>query len=241
MLDRSGRAIQARSMKSSPRIDRKLFLTFSLTSTAAWALGCSSDPAASSPYGTAGQGGASAGTGGSAAGAHSVAAGGSGTAGAAGSSAGSAGASAGAGGSAAGAGGASGGAAGSAGASAGAAGAPVAPNCNTQLQTFIKGNHGHVFNVSAADVMAGVAKAYDTKGESMHTHWIQLTAADFTKLANGGTVRKLSCNDGHEHEYIVNCVGVSMPTTTDGNTLHDHCDAGHKCADMNNDFCPEIP
>jgi hypothetical protein len=214
-------------MTSPKRIERKLFLTFSLTSTAALLLGCGGD--ASTPSPGAGGSGGSGGSGAGAGGAHAAGASGAATAGSGGSNAGSSGSA-----------GASGGAAGSAGsggaAGGGMAGSPaVTPNCSTQLKTFIGANHGHVLNVTAADVQAGVDKVYDTKGASTHTHFIKLTAADFTKLASGGTVRKLSCNDGHEHEYIVNCVGIAEPTKNTG--IGNFCQADPGCADTNVHVC----
>jgi hypothetical protein len=114
-----------------------------------------------------------------------------------------------------------------------------APNCNAQLVVFVTANHGHSFQVTAADVMAGMPKTYDTKGTSDHEHWVQLTAADFSKLKAGSLVRKLSCNDGHEHEFIVNCVGNAAPETTSG--VAAFCDTEHQCADANTNPCPEIP
>ena len=115
----------------------------------------------------------------------------------------------------------------------------MAPNCGTQLAVFITANHGHTFQVTAADVTAAAPKAYATKGQSEHEHWVQLTAADFAKLQAGGTVRKVSCNDGHEHEFIVNCVGNATPETTSG--VANFCDAEHKCGDTNTNFCGVIP
>jgi hypothetical protein len=218
-------------MASSQRIDRKLFLTWALSSTSAAALGCS-DASTDTPANTGGAGGSAGGgtagtftTGGSAAGTFN-------NAGAAGTTP-----VAGSGGSAGGAAGASGAA--GAGGSAGAGGAGPMPNCGTQLKVTITSNHGHVLNVSLEDVMAGVDKAYDTKGTSMHDHWVRLTAADFTKLKSGGTVRKATCNDGHEHEYIVNCIGVDKPETTSG--IANYCDADHMCAGTMGNYCPEIP
>jgi hypothetical protein len=138
-----------------------------------------------------------------------------------------------------------GGAAGSAG-SAGAAGsagsggmAPVAPDCSAHFKVTITANHMHVLNVTAADVMAGIGKVYDTTGESDHPHWVELTAADFTKLQMGGTVRKLTCNDEHEHEYVINCVGDAMPKTTSG--IADKCLPNRTCAETMTELCPEIP
>ena len=115
----------------------------------------------------------------------------------------------------------------------------VAADCSAQLKTLITGNHGHVFNVSNADVMAGVDKVYDTKGTAMHTHFLKVTAADFAKLKTGGTVRKLSCNDGHEHEFIVNCLGLNGTMQSSG--ISASCDAQHMCGDTNTDFCPALP
>jgi hypothetical protein len=132
-----------------------------------------------------------------------------------------------------------GGAGGAGGAAGGTGGAAPMPNCGTQMKVTISANHGHVLNVTAEDVMAGVTKVYDTKGASMHEHWIQLTATDFAKLKAGGTVHKLSCNDGHEHEYIVNCVGNDKPDTTSG--APGFCDAEHKCGGAMDMFCPELP
>jgi hypothetical protein len=193
-------------MSTPARFNRKQFLTWSLSSSAVVALGCSSDPEPYSPSGAgAASGGApGAGAGGASAGSAGVAATGAPSAGAGGASAGSSGAAGGSvGGSSA---GGSSGAAGSGGAAAGAGGIPVTADCGSKMKTLITANHGHVVDISLADVMVGVTKVYDTKGTSNHEHWIQLTAADFSKLKNGGVVRKLSCNDGHEQEYIVNCV-----------------------------------
>jgi len=93
--------------------------------------------------------------------------------------------------------------------------------------------------VTLADVMAGVTKVYDTMGTATHTHFIQLLPADFAKLQAGGTVRKLTCNAGHEHEYIVNCVGQDKPETTSG--IPGFCDTAHTCADAMGNVCPELP
>src|SRR5687768_10275362 len=102
------------------RMNRKQFLTLTAGSTAAWALGCSADPATP-------MGGSGAPTGGS----------GGGTVGGSGGMAGSTG------GSASGASGSApvGGNAGAAG-SAGSGGmAPVAPDCGAQLKVVITANH----------------------------------------------------------------------------------------------------
>jgi hypothetical protein len=226
-------------MISAKRIDRKLFLTLGLTTTSAWAIGCSDDavddPIGGSGSGTGGSGTAGSGGTTSTAGTFSNTSGTStgGTGGSGGSAAGSGGSAAGSGGSAAGSGGSSAGSGGSGG------GSSPAPNCSTQLKTLITANHEHVFNVTVADVMAMAPKTYSTKGGSPHDHWVSLTAADFAKLQAGGTVHKVSCNDGHEHEFIVNCVGIAMPETTSG--VANFCDAEHKCGDLETNVCPIIP
>jgi len=207
------------SMDFTTRIERKAFLTWALGSASAAALGCSSAPADAPAPGGAGAGG-SAGTGGAGNGF-------SGTSSTAGTFA--------TGGAAAGGAGA-GGVAGSAGSGGGAA---PAPDCAAQLKVFITADHGHVMNVTLADVMAGVTKVYDTMGTATHTHFIQLLPADFAKLQAGGTVRKLSCNAGHEHEYIVNCIGQDKPETTSG--IPSFCDTAHTCADAIGNVCPELP
>ena len=201
------------------RFDRKLFLTWTLSSTSAFALGCSAADPGSPPGGAGGSGGTGGGVSGSggAAGSFSGSSFGGGTAGSGG---------------AAGAGGATGG--GGAG-----GGAPIAPDCSAQLKVFITSNHEHTLLVTMADVIAAMPKVYDTMGASNHPHWLQLSAADFAKLQTGGTVRKLSCNDGHEHEFIINCVGVAMPNTSSG--VANSCDPAHSCADTNTNFCPELP
>jgi hypothetical protein len=208
-------------MNSSKRIDRKSFLTWGLTSTSLWAVGCSDDVAV--PAGTAG----GAGSGGAS----------SGVAGTGGATSGAAGTSSTPGGTPSGGTSAAAGSSGAAGAGSGGTSASAA-NCNAQLAVFVTANHGHTFQITAADVMAGAPKTYDTKGTSDHEHWLQLTAADFTKLQAGGMVRKLSCNDGHEHEFIVNCLGNAMPETTSG--IAGFCDTEHQCAGTNANPCPEI-
>ncbi len=223
-------------MDSTKRIERKVFITWALSSASAVALGCSGEAEPSSPIGV---GGAGAGSGGTERPEPTRArrdrqpepaapsrAGGTAPSGGTFGSSGSAGTAT------------TGGSSGAAG-SGGSGGSAVAPNCSTQLKTFISANHMHVFEVTTADVMAGVTKVYDTKGLSMHTHFVQLTAADFAKLQMGKSVHKVSCNDGHEHEFIVNCLGNDKPDTTSG--VANFCDPDHKCAESMTNVCPEIP
>jgi hypothetical protein len=212
-------------MEHARRFERKVFLAWALGSTSTLVLGCSDDAGETLGGGGTGAGtaGSGAGSGGAAGSAAGMATGGGGV-----SSAGAAGTPA------TGGGGMSGGSSGS----GGGGGAAPTPDCTTKLKVFISADHGHVLEVSMADVMAGVAKAYDTKGKADHSHWVQLLPADFAKLQAGMSVHKLSCNDGHEHEFIVNCVGVEKPDTTSG--VAGSCDTEHKCGDAMTNVCKEL-
>jgi len=117
-------------------------------------------------------------------------------------------------------------------------------NCGTNLKVSILRNHGHLLTIPLADITAGAAKAYKTHDEpgmdSMHFHWVQLTAQDFTDLKAGKNVRKASCNDGHEHEYIVNCVGAQVTAETP--MLSQFCADHMECGDLGTmHFCPNTP
>lgn len=70
----------------------------------------------------------------------------------------------------------------------------------------IVGNHGHVLEVSQADIDAAQDKTYDIQGGSAHTHSVTITAAQFTTLAGGGQVVVTSTNGGaHTHEVTIVC------------------------------------
>jgi hypothetical protein len=184
-------------MSNDNKIDRKQFLTLSLAVAGGAILGCASG-ASGDNTGTAGKGGTS-GTGG-------------GTAGAGGGSGSTAGAGGGAG-SAAGASGHAGSTAGTAGAggsgTAGGGGTGgAAANCGTSLKITITNNHGHVLTITMAEISADQTKVYSTMGTATHDHFVQITGDDFKALAMGKELRKPSCNDDHEHEFIINCVGT---------------------------------
>lgn len=70
----------------------------------------------------------------------------------------------------------------------------------------IGGNHGHSLVVSAADVVAGVEKAYDVQGTSAHTHFVTVTAAHFVELQTGRSVVVTSTEaSAHTHSVTVSC------------------------------------
>jgi hypothetical protein len=59
--------------------------------------------------------------------------------------------------------------------------------------------------------MAGKEKCYDAAGTAGHSHYVTVTAADFTALREGKPVAKFSCNGG-DHEYMLSCVaGAPAP------------------------------
>jgi hypothetical protein len=219
-------------MSRDHKIDRKQFLTWSLATAGGVMIGCTT-----SESGTPDGGGGSTGASGS-----SGATGGSGgaTAGTTGSTGGNGGATAGTTGSTGGSGGAIAGSGG--GGSGGTTGATA--SCSTKLKVTITSNHGHVLTILAADITAAVTKSYQTKDpdpamNSMHFHWVQLTATDFADLAAGKTVRKGSCNEGHEHAYIINCLGVTsteMPSVAAA-----ICGDHPGCGDMATTTCPSLP
>jgi hypothetical protein len=237
-------------MPNDHTIDRKQFLTFALVTAGGAMLGCtSSEPGGGTggagKGGGAGGGGSAAGTSGSAAGTSGSAAGTSGSAaGTNGSAAGTSGSAAGTNGSAAGTSGSAAGSGGSGpGGAAGGGDGGVAANCGTKLKVTITLNHGHILSVTAADITAAKVKTYQTHDEpgmdSMHSHFVQLTAADFADLAAGKTVRKASCNEGHEHEYLINCVGAEGTANIH---ISDFCGMHADCgASGTTNLCPNSP
>jgi hypothetical protein len=76
----------------------------------------------------------------------------------------------------------------------------------------ISRNHGHSLVVTAADVAAGVAKTYDIQGAASHAHSVTLSAADFAKLAAGGSITVASTTDfSHSHGVTVTCATAATP------------------------------
>jgi hypothetical protein len=71
----------------------------------------------------------------------------------------------------------------------------------------ISNNHGHVLNVSAADVAVGLDKTYDIQGTASHTHSVTVTAAMFAQLAaNTGVDPTTTVTDLHSHTILITCV-----------------------------------
>lgn len=84
----------------------------------------------------------------------------------------------------------------------GGSGGGAGPACSSEIGL----NHGHVIEVSQADIDAGVDKTYDIMGSSVHTHTVTVTAADFTTLAANGSVTITSSEgSAHTHDVTVTC------------------------------------
>jgi hypothetical protein len=87
----------------------------------------------------------------------------------------------------------------------------MAETCE-RLVARIGKNHGHVFSVSVADVVAGVEKNYDLTGTSGHRHLVTVTPNDFLLLRRGERVRLPSTKEGgHIHRLMLECVPLVDP------------------------------
>jgi hypothetical protein len=112
------------------------------------------------------------------------------------------------------------------------------PDCNVTINVLITRDHDHALVVTLDDIMAAQPKSYNTQGESPHPHWIEFSAQDFLDLQSGMVVRKRSCNDGHEHEYIVSC---SLQPETEMPGIFDLCfeEPTMDCGAEDGVFCPD--
>ena len=69
----------------------------------------------------------------------------------------------------------------------------------------------HVLVVPPEDVVDGVERTYDIRGDNVgHTHTVTLTATDFASLLAGETVTVVSSNNGpvgigHDHTVVLSC------------------------------------
>ena len=79
------------------------------------------------------------------------------------------------------------------------------PACTTPTAT-IGANHGHSLVVPIADVEAGAEQTYDIAGSGGHPHFVTLTAAHMSQLAEGRSVTVTSTSGGgHTHSVTVRC------------------------------------
>ena len=97
---------------------------------------------------------------------------------------------------------------------------PAEPGLSTCMTTGpgvdILDNHlpsggDHELVVSPADVVAGVERTYDIRGDNVgHTHTVTLTAAHFRSLQDGDPISVRSSNNGpvgigHDHTIDLSC------------------------------------
>jgi len=105
---------------------------------------------------------------------------------------------------------ADGGSAGTGGMDTGSGGSMAVDSCGADLTADIAGNHGHALLVPMADVIAGEDACYNARGDAGHDHFIDITAADFTRLRDGERVVLTSCNGG-DHQYVLSCAQGADP------------------------------
>jgi len=86
--------------------------------------------------------------------------------------------------------------------------------------------------VTAAQIAAGAAVTIETGTGLGHTHWVKLTAADFTSLKAGMEVKKKSCSGGN-HEYVLKCGGGGSAPAIPNETT----DCTDMCGGMMADAC----
>jgi hypothetical protein len=239
---------------SSRSINRKDFLviTVSAVTASVLAAACGGDdpPAPGGTAGTSGTGGSgtagtgTAGTGTAGTGTAGTGTAGTGTAGTASGGTASGGASgsgsggmSGSGGSSGGSGGrgGSGGAGGSGGSSGGSGGSGGGGggSCGANITSKSSGaQHTHTLTVMAADITAGATKKIQTSTDGGHSHWVEITMADFTALKAGMEVKKKTCSGG-DHFYILKCGGGgSTPAVPTAQECTD------ECGGMENMTCP---
>ncbi len=84
--------------------------------------------------------------------------------------------------------------------------------CGADLNIMSTGQHMHTLKVTAAQITAGVDVTIETGSSMNHTHWVKITAADFTMLKAGTEVKKKSCSGGN-HEYVLKCGGGASAGT----------------------------
>ena len=73
-------------------------------------------------------------------------------------------------------------------------------------------NHGHVFVVTLAEIMAGAEKTYEIGGSSTHPHAVTLTAEDMKTLLKGELLRTKSTQGlTHTHRVHVRCAPAEDP------------------------------
>lgn len=79
------------------------------------------------------------------------------------------------------------------------------------LDNHLPSGGDHALDVPPADVVAGVQKTYDIRGDNVgHTHTVTITAAGFQALQVGDPISVVSSNNGpvgfgHDHTVQLTC------------------------------------
>jgi hypothetical protein len=94
------------------------------------------------------------------------------------------------------------------------------------------GAHTHTLLVTAAQIAAGTEVTIQTSNTASHTHWVKITAADFTSLKAGMEVKKKSCSGGN-HEYVLKCGGGGSTPAVPNDTS----DCTNECGGTMTDVC----
>lgn len=70
----------------------------------------------------------------------------------------------------------------------------------------IDGNHGHILNIPADDVLISTPKTYDITGTAGHTHTVDVTIDSFNRLALKVPVTMTSSTGAaHTHSVMIQC------------------------------------
>lgn len=90
--------------------------------------------------------------------------------------------------------------------------AEPAPGELTRVVARVGRNHGHLFTVDFADVVAGVERTYDLTGSAGHPHAVTLSPEHMATLRTGAIVRARSSEvSGHAHRLWVRCAPPTDP------------------------------
>ena len=84
---------------------------------------------------------------------------------------------------------------------------PMTSCVNDGTVAEIDDNHGHILNVTAADVSAGAAKTYDIMGTADHTHSVMINDTLMLRLQNDSSamVTSTKITNGHSHDITITC------------------------------------
>jgi hypothetical protein len=82
---------------------------------------------------------------------------------------------------------------------------PTPPAGSGDKAGVISGNHGHVANITAAELTAGNGLTLNIQGSSAHNHVVALAGGEVVQIRDGQRVAKVSStNEGHTHTVTFN-------------------------------------